>query len=136
MLAWSYQRGDIILISLIVLILLLLSLWEGFRDIHKGDFTDQEKKVLVRQLIASTSFFLIIFAWFVNFVVINSIVFVFILIGLPLFYLGVSAISSGISFIAFRGQKGPIRGTAAIGMGVLEITLGCGMMLYYLIALQ
>ncbi len=52
-----------------------------------------------------------------------------------LLYLSVSVFRNGISYIAFRGNMGPIRDTEAIGMGTLMIVMAMGFFLWGLFGL-
>ena len=115
----------------IFLIFLALSLWDTSKSIRSGEFTEQEKGVLIRQQITLTLLCLFIVAMSVKLIPTMSIL-RGALLTLPLFYIGISAIRNELSVVPFRGQLGPTRGLSAIGMGILEITIGLGIIVYYL----
>jgi len=116
---------------LIILIFLALDLWEASKTIRTGEFTVQEKGVLIRQQITLTLLVLFIVAISIKLIPAISIL-RGALLTLPLFYIGISAISNELCIVPFSGQPGPTRGSAAIGMGVLEIVVGLGIIVYYL----
>ena len=116
--------------TIFILVILTLHIWGlrgQYRNIQKlEDFTDQEKAVLKRQLLAVVpmSIFVVFFLLFflglsVSF---SQLMWSGVLLSIPTIgYVAVSSIKHRVSLFRGKGARNPTRGKVAVGMGVVMI---------------